>query len=145
MTRHHALHIGLLMTCALLPILSWSCSVSATGVDFGGYNPFDSAATDSTAVVTVECESAYSIALSEGQAATFNPRALAGDNDSLQYNLYTGPDYSIIWGDGSGGTEVVSGPGDTQPVEHVIHGRIFARQNARVGSYADSITVTLEF
>lgn len=145
MTMNYMPRIGLTMALTLLPALSWACTVSSTGVAFGGYNPFDALPTDSTAVVTVECGSAYTIALSEGQAATFNPRAMSGASDSLQYNLFTGADYSIVWGDGSSGTQVVSGPGDTQPVEHVVYGRCFAQQNARVGSYADTITVTVEF
>lgn len=145
MTMKFMPRIGLTMALTLLPALSWACTVSSTGVAFGGYNPFDPLPTDSTGVITVECESAYTIALSEGQAATFNPRAMAGASDSLQYNLFTGADYSIVWGDGSSGTQVVSNPGDPQPVEHVIYGRSFAQQNARVGSYADTVTVTLEF
>lgn len=145
MTTKLSTRLGLALMLMLLPAVSWGCTVSSTGVAFGSYNPFDSLPTDSTAIVTVDCENAYTIALSEGQAATFNPRAMASASDSLQYNLYTGADYGVIWGDGSSGTQVVSGPGDTQPVEHVIYGRCFAQQNARVGSYADTITVTLEF
>lgn len=145
MTMNCMPRIGLMMALTLLPALSWGCTVSSTGVAFGGYNPFDSLPTDSTAVVTIDCESAYSISLSEGQAATFNPRTMSSANDSLQYNLYTAADHSVIWGDGSSGTQRVSGPGDLQPVEHVVYGRCFAQQNARVGSYSDTITVTLEF
>lgn len=145
MTTNYVPRIGLMLMFTLLPVLSWGCTVSSTGIAFGGYNPFDPLPTDSTAIVTVECQSAYNISLSEGQAATFNPRAMAGAGDSLQYNLFTGADYSVVWGDGSSGTQVVSGPGGLLPVEHVIYGRCFAQQNARVGSYADSITVTLEF
>lgn len=145
MTIVSTTRIGLLVAAVLLPALAWGCTVSSTSIAFGGYNPFDSMPTDSTAIVTVECETAYNIALSEGQAATFHPRAMAGNADSLQYNLFTGSDYSVVWGDGSSSTQMVSGPGETQPVEHVIYGRIFAEQNALVGSYADTITVTLQF
>lgn len=136
---------GLITMLTLLPALSWACTVSSTGMAFGSYNPFDDLPTDSTAFVRVECETAYNIALSQGQAATFHPRAMAGASDTLQYNLFTAADYSVTWGDGSGGTQVVSGPGEAQSVEHVVYGRSFARQNSRVGSYADTITVTLEF
>ncbi len=145
MTMNFTTRFGILVAATLLPALAWGCTLSSTGIAFGGYNPLDTISTDSTAIVSVECETAYSISLSEGLAGTFHPRTMAGSIDSLQYNLFTGPDYSVIWGNGISGSQVVTGPGGLQPVEHVIYGRIFAQQNVRIGSYADTITVTLEF
>lgn len=47
------------------------------------------------------------------------------------------------WGDGSPGTATVNGSGTTHTF--TVYGRIPARQNAVVGSYSDTITVTITF
>jgi spore coat protein U-like protein len=69
----------------------------------------------------------------------------------LNYNLYTDATRTAVWGDGTGGTAVVSikyslpPAGTTQTDTHTVYGRAFAGQVVSVGSYLDTITVTLVF
>ena len=131
-----------------LPGWVWACSVSADGLAFGSYSPFDAGHADSTATITVDCETAYTLKLSEGFSGSFSPREMAGDGDPadrLDYNIYTDASFSVVWGDDSGASQSVAGAGSSQPVDHTAHGRIPAGQNARVGTYSDVITVTVEF
>jgi spore coat protein U-like protein len=145
------LHVQLgLLTCALAlgatVARSEGCTVSTTGLNFGNYDIFSSLNDDITATINVDCPSgtAYSIWLSSG-AGTFSSRTLTNGGKLLAYNLYLDPTRLTIWGDGSAGTGTFSGTGTGSNVGTPVYGRIPAGQNAWVGSYADVITITVNF
>jgi spore coat protein U-like protein len=125
------------------------CSASANGVAFGSYNALSGLAVNSVGNVSVSCllSLGYNISLSSGGAGSFSPRRLNNGGNTLNYNLYTGPTYLTVWGDGSGGTATVSGSIGFLliPVNHVVYGRIPAGQNAAAGSYTDTISVTVTY
>lgn len=121
------------------------CSVNAQSVNFGNYSPFSSQPTDSAGNIGVTCDviTSYSIALSAG-GGTYTARVMTSAGHLLYYNLYSDIGRNIVWGDGIGGvSSTLSGSGTS--VNHPVYGRIPARQNAYVGSYGDTITVTLNF
>ncbi len=136
-------------SCALC-----TCTVSATGVSFGTYKPFSGTNVEDTGKVRMSCGGGvgtvgYTIQLSRGiYSAGFSPRRLGSGSNRLNYNLYTDPAHTTIWGDGSGGTSVVA---DSLSVlkggssrAHTVYGRIPARQTwAVVGRYSDTITFTI--
>lgn len=121
-----------------------TCSVSAVAVSFGSYNPFASQPLDGTGSVSVQCDAStsYTIALGPG-SGTFASRQMQSGANVLDYNLYTDAAYSSIWGDGSSGTATVAGSGTSGT--YTVFGEIPALQNASVGSYSDSITVTVTY
>lgn len=125
---------------------SWAatCTVSAGGLDFGSYDPFINQALDSAANVSIACDAstAYSIALSPG-AGPYEARAMTNGAHQLLYNLYTDATLATVWGDATGDTAIVGGTATT--AHHTVYGRIPARQNAYVGTYGDTIVVTLTF
>jgi len=137
------------------------CSVSATGVAFGIYDPTTTAPNDSSGNVTVVCthvsggasQISYSVALSTGGSGTYAQRRLSGTSTPLAYNLYTNTARSIVWGNGTAGTAAPSntvtvGPGvgnGRREDVHPMYGRISAQQDALQGSYSDSIVITLTF
>lgn len=141
-----------------LCVLTCSCSVSTTGVAFGGYNPLSASAATSSGNVRVTCGGVlgllvpYDIALSKGaNAPGFDPRQMASGSRRLSYNLYTSGSHATIWGDGSGGTQIVSSSillsvlGNVSQ-DHPVHGRIPARQaGVAPGTYTDTIQVTLTY
>lgn len=138
------LFLALLLVLGSSP--AWGCSIAATGVAFGGYNPFDSTHLDSTGQITVWCESSYSLRIDPGTAGTYTQRQMSGQaSHRIHYNLYADYGRALIWGDGTSGTQTVGGSGGEQPTEHVVYGRIPAGQNAHVGGYSDTLTVTIEF
>ncbi|HEY5755628.1 MAG TPA: spore coat U domain-containing protein [Steroidobacter sp.] len=121
-----------------------SCTVSTSGIAFGGYDPFVAQDVDSVANVSVSCDetASYSIALSTG-SGTYEQRVMTSGLHQLLYNLYTDATLSTVWGDGTGHSAMVS---DTQLVAtHTVYGRIPARQNPHVGVYGDTIVITLTF
>ena len=133
------------------------CTVSATDMAFGNYDPFAGAPLDSTSTISVTCISVgnprvrYQIQLNTGQSGTYNPRAMTNGVSPLNYNLYRNAGRTRIWGDGSSGTVVrnrryrLAPVGSTRTRTETVRGRVFAGQNVTVGSYLDTITVTVFF
>jgi len=129
-----------------------ACSFeSVTGVNFGAYDVFNNSHTDSTGSITYRCNllqlSQITIDLSKGSAPTYVPRQMRQGTDTLDYNLYLDASRASIWGDGTGGSSRYGPqlPLLGIPVTVTIYGRVPARQNARVGSFTDTITVTINF
>jgi spore coat protein U-like protein len=143
--------IGLLT--AVSPAIAIQCSfVSTVGVNFGPYAVFNTIPNDSTGSITFICLSvgpggAITIDVSKGNASTYLSRQMRQGAYTLDYNLYQDAARTSIWGDGTGGSShygPVIPPSNTN-VTITIYSRIPARQNARVGSYADTITATINF
>jgi spore coat protein U-like protein len=128
------------------------CNVSATGINFGPYDVFVAAPLDSTGSVTVSCTYFLprNVTVSIGASSTsggFRPRRMRGlsGSDQLDYNLFTTASRSTIWGNGTAGTSTVllSNVRRNQPRTATIYGRIPAGQDIQVGSYTDTVTVTI--
>lgn len=130
-----------------------SCSFGGVvSVAFGSYNVFSATALDSAGSVTYTCSGfaggdPLRIDFSRGGAPSYNPRRLSKTGGTLNYNLYTDAARSIIWGDASGGTSnyALTGTGNNATITLNIYGRIPALQNAAVGAYTDTITMTMDF
>ncbi|MFN3235090.1 MAG: spore coat U domain-containing protein [Gammaproteobacteria bacterium] len=148
----------LLSNVAFAKYDSYDCSVSATPVAFGKYNPFGSDV-DVTGTVSVSCEKyrsgssktlvKYTIKLSKGNSGSYSERKLESGSNALLYNLYTSGSYNEIWGNGKSGTEVVSDKyyldGKVETKDYTVYGRIPGYQNVPVGSYTDTIKVRVKF
>jgi len=126
--------------------------VSTTGVSFGAYDVFVSAPLDSMGAVTVACDQAppVDVVIAIGPSGTsggFIPRQMrsASSPDRLNYNLFVNAGRSTVWGDGAPGTSTVflKNVKKNRPTVTTIYGRIPAGQDVSVGSYSDSLTVTI--
>jgi spore coat protein U-like protein len=124
-------------------------------VPFGVYNPASASATDTTGTVTVTCNAvvavgmSWTVSLNKGTSTTYSPRKLANGAATLNYNLYTSNSRTVIWGDGSDGTSVISeslflGIG-AHVFNYTMYGRIPPLQDVKSGSYSDSIVVTVTY
>lgn len=146
-TTRSAASTWLLATTLLGASLSaWpaTCSVSTTGVNFGSYDVFSNVNSDGAGSVSVSCDAAasYSIAISSGNGP-YALRLMVSGTHQLAYNLYRDASRSTIWGDGTGGSAVVSGSGTG--ATHTVYGRIPSRQNVYAGSYSDNIVVIVTY
>jgi spore coat protein U-like protein len=129
--------------------------VSTGGVAFGAYNPLPGAASDTTGSVTLSCNISagsvsYTMALTTGGSGSYVPRQMSSGASHLNYNLYLDSARTTVWGDGTGGTQTLSGtspivvPSYTQTDN--VYGRILANQQSTPpGSYSDTITVTVTY
>jgi len=126
-----------------------SCTLSATPVAFGPYDVFQVGPTDSTGTITYRCNNndhGIRIAISTGTSGTFTNRTLKNGSENLQYNLFYGG-FAQVWGDGTGGTTTYfqHNPPNNQNVVVTVYGRTPAGQDVGIGSYADTVVVTLEY
>jgi spore coat protein U-like protein len=143
----------LVCTCVNTHAAPTSCSASAVGVAFGSYNPLANVNSDSTGSVSVTCTGSatvsYSIAASAGSGTFVTRQQLSGTN-TVNYNIYIDNARTMVWGDGTAGTNQIAGSmtattsGTTQT--SAVYGRIFSgQQAARVGSYSDTLTLTVTY
>jgi spore coat protein U-like protein len=70
----------------------------------------------------------------------------------LEYYLYTSLGANTVWGDGTGSTGTVTGTGNglgvPNGIQHTVYGELpisAANQAVAVGTYTDTITVTVEY
>lgn len=128
-----------------------ACGVNASSVAFGAYSPFSLLPLDTAGNVQVNCSDVllaltYTLRLDPGGGGIYAPRRLAGGAYGLDYNLYTDPARTLVWGDGSAGTLTVTGAfAVSGTADHPVYGRVSASQNVAPGSYADAIVVTIEY
>lgn len=148
--------IGLFLALVLWP-LAWAygqaCGVNnIQNLNFGTYVPTAAAPTDSTSGFSVLCifgRPALSIALSAGGSGSFTPRFLSQGSETLSYNLFREAARVSIWGNGTGGTQVVTSPAgafsfiNSRPF--VVYGRIPSGQWVASGGYSDTIVITVSF
>lgn len=148
MTRGWTLLVVLAL-CSLARQADAACTLSATAVAFGTYDVFQASPTDSTGTITYRCgnnDHDIRIAISTGTSGTFVNRTLKSGGENLLYNLYSGG-FTQVWGDGSDGTTTyfLHNPPNNKDVVLTVYGRIAAGQDVAIGSYTDTVVVTLEY
>jgi spore coat protein U-like protein len=128
------------------------CNVTSTPVNFNTYDVFSPIPSDSAGSITVTCNNPdkktlpVSISISSGNAGIFTPRQMsqAAGPDRMKYNLFIDSPRTAIWGDGTGSTSTVTETVSRDVnINEPIYGRIPAQQNLSVGTYSDTLTVTV--
>lgn len=137
---------------ALLPtraLRAATCTVTATSVAFGRYDPLTATPRNRNGRISVACKGngTFTVALSTGQSGSYNPRYMlsAATSDRLDYNLYTSAARTLIFGDGIGGTQTVNKRFRNNTQRITVYGRIPAMENISAGVYSDSIVATVTF
>lgn len=127
-----------------------SCSFnSASAVSFGNYNVFDALPNNNgVGSIRIRCVGGggptFVVTLSTGQSNSYAMRFMNSGVNRLNYNLYTSTARSVIWGNGSGGSSVMSVSRNATTTLSIF-GQIPAGQDASVGVYSDSIVTTVNF
>ena len=145
-----------LLSAAATQACAATCSVTAVTLAFGNYDPFRPGPTDTTGNIAVTCNGTageavtYTIVVNAGAGGTFAQRRMIfAAIAALNYNIYSDPARNLVWGDGNAGSLVVSDalrlPAPSVTKNYPVYGRLFGGQNVPVGSYSDSIVVTLNF
>ena len=153
MPRNKALSGAVSALASMAAVPAEACTISATGVPFGSYDPSSGTADDGTGTISLDCQPSVQspvIALGAGGAGSFAPRQMASGAYLLGYNLYTTAARNVVWGDGASGTVTLTLGGGTvtagtRHFSQTVYGRITALQNVGAGTYGDTIIVTVTF
>lgn len=144
MTRPALIGCALLATAAAAPAAAASCNVSPQGVSFGSYDTLSPSPQDGVGNIAVSCDSTTSLTISlSAGSGSYPERHMVAGAGALPYNLYTDASRIIVWGDGSGSTGTVSATAAAADI--AVYGRVPARANVTVGSYTDTIVVTVSY
>ncbi|AHJ68867.1 Csu type fimbrial protein [Granulibacter bethesdensis] len=123
-----------------------SCIIQATNLSFGNYS---GSQTDATSTIQVTCTNStpYNVGLSAGtgSGATVSNRKMSLNSTSaLPYALYSDASRSTNWGN-TPNQDTVSGTGNGSAQSLTVYGRIQTGNYPTPGSYADTITATVNF
>jgi spore coat protein U-like protein len=134
---------------------SATCSASSSGISFGSFDVLASGSRDTLGTITIRCygnvgeKVTYSIALNRITLSSQNRTLLSGNNQ-LSYALFVDPSRTQSWGDGTGGTSVLSDSFYLDQTEtnrpYTIYARIPGGQTTNpAGSYNDTATIILSY
>jgi spore coat protein U-like protein len=155
--------IGLLVLLAAAPAaraaVTVNCTVTAGGIAFGVYNPFNTVGDASTGSLVVTCTGSgtgttnvtVDVSLSTGISGTYANRTMLSGVNVLNYNIYWSAAYQQIMGNGTGGSYSGSaGPitlnaGGSVQATGTMYGYVPPQQNVAPGGYSDVITVTVTY
>lgn len=166
--RRRSARAGLLLLLLLAGVgglaQAQDCRVTTSPLAFGSYDPIETAApVDASTQFLVDCRSpsivAFEAALSTGNSGTYLGRELRLGSSRLPYNLYRDAARTIVFGDGTAGTEsadCITGitfngctgsnpPGPDRRATVPVYGRIPPGADPAAGPHSDTIIVTVTF
>ena len=122
-------------TLSVSATVSAACTVSATNLAFGTYDPLTGTPNDSTSTVNVTCTltTPYNVGLDAGlgTGATVATRKMTHSSDLLNYSLYQDAARTQVWGT-TIGTNTATGTGTGLAQAFTVYGRIPAAQNVNL-------------
>ena len=140
---------GALLFAAHSAANAQKCKVQVrSDVVFGIYDPLQSGNLDATGQLRIKCSPRASnvlVTLGAGFSGSYQPRYMQNGLNQLGYNLYLDASRTVVWGDGTSGTDylLLSTLSHWRSVS--IYGRTPLGQNAAPGSYSDTVVVTVEW
>lgn len=126
-----------------------TCSISASNLAFGAYDPGAGDLNGTTTIVaTCTEDTTYNIGLDTGDngaSATTTTRAMDDSlTNYLDYELYQDSSRTTVWGE-TVGTDTVSQTSAGGDESHTVYGQIPGSQFVPAGSYSDTINVTITY
>ncbi|MBA8902347.1 spore coat U domain-containing protein [Phyllobacterium sp. P30BS-XVII] len=138
-TGSFGVHITIQSSCIL---------VSATDMTFPNTGVI-AADVPSTSTLSVQCTNAtpYNVGLNAGTGAgaTVAVRKMTGPaSATINYSLYTEVTHATVWGN-TVGTDTVGGTGNGAAQPFTVYGLVPAQTTPAIGTYNDTITVTVTY
>lgn len=135
-----------------------SCVIAAAdNINFGTYDPTNVHATadlDAAGRIAVRCTAGSTnvrVALDQGLNAASGSteevplRQMASGEDVISYGIFQDAGRSQVWGGGTAQVTMGEFVSSLVPVELTTYGRIPGGQNAAIGTYSDTVSVTVTF
>ena len=125
-----------------------ACTInSASTLDFGSQGVL-TANVDQTSTLDIQCTNStpYNIGLDAGtgSGATVAVRKMTSGGNTVNYSLYSDFGHTTVWGD-SVGTDTVAAIGNGASQNYTVYGRVPAQTTPAVGTYTDTVTVTVTY
>jgi spore coat protein U-like protein len=126
-----------------------NCLVAATTLDFGSWGVLD-ANVDSTNTISITCTAGtpWTASLNGGSGigGTVALRKMTGPGGAqIGYMIYRNAARTEIWGDGTSGTQIVSGAGNGLAQSQIGYGRVPPQATPAAATYSDTIVVTVVY
>jgi spore coat protein U-like protein len=126
-----------------------TCQIlNVTPLAFGGYRSGTAFPVDSAGELDVKCGSMVTlqIEMGHGLSGRLSPRRMTFLNSWVGYNLYIDAARTVVWGDGTGGSQAYMATVTMGQTLHVpVYGRMYALQEVPSGIYTDEIEVVILF
>jgi spore coat protein U-like protein len=126
-----------------------NCNMTANNIAFGPYDPVvanKSAHLERIDIVSMQCTpgTAVRMELDNGQHASGGQRAMTGPpNGRLSYEIYRSNNHNVRFGTGADAQDKVAGSNGR--LGFWMYSRLPAGQNMPVGSYSDTVLVTITY
>ena len=120
-----------------------NCTITATPVDFGNYDPLDA-----TGGMAITCTKGINptVELDDGANAQGAVRRMSSGTSFLTYELYLDVGRTIVWGAGADAAALTLNPGTIGgSFNAVAFARVPGGQNVAPGDYDDTVTATVIF
>ncbi len=128
-----------------------NCTISTAALAFGAYDPVVANAAsnlDSTGTVTITCTkgAASTIGLNLGSNASGSTRRLTdGSSNYLTYEMYQDSGRTTVWGNSGAALLTPAAAPSKTARNFTVYGRVTSNQDVPAGSYADTVTATVNF
>ena len=128
------------------PARAAGCTITSAAVVFPNYDVANAAPTTAAPLVQLSCNGNGAATISIGASSvsgSIPSRQMkhATLPDRLNYNLYTSSGYTTVWGTAAGSTYTIASIKTTDTA--TIYARIPAGQDVSVGSYSDTVTLSI--
>lgn len=123
-----------------------TCNVGNGTLNFGTYSPISGSLVDASTTFQLTCTKGTSATIALGQGANYSSgRRMSSGTEFLTYELYKESARTNVWGDSIGTTvSVVASSSAAQTIS--VYGRVAASQTTvGVGTYTDSVLITVTF
>ncbi len=124
-----------------------ACSVSSGTLGFGTYNPTATSNLDASTTFQVTCTRGTSatVGMNLGANASGSVRRMINGTDYLSYELYQNAGRTTVWGSSGGGLLSLSAASSNSAQTLTVYGRVTQSQDVAVGSYTDTVVMTVTF
>ena len=134
---------------AVTGTIAATCQVNTSSLAFGTFNPVLNTNLNVNGSVSISCTNGtpYNIGLGvgAGTGATITNRVMMSGSNKLTYQIYRDAAQTQNWGQ-TVGTDTVTGTGTGSAQTVTAYGRIVSGQTtAVIGSYTDTVTVTITY
>jgi spore coat protein U-like protein len=124
-----------------------SCTVTNGTLSFGNYAPTATGNVDQTGTFTVACTkgTGATVGLGDGNNFLSGARRMNNASEFLTYELYKETDRTNVWGNSGGALVTLTAAASNTPQTLTVFGRIPPGQDVSVGSFGDSVQITVTY